>query len=104
MPCEVCVSRDIVAQCRADADEGDRCRADVARGYLRLELCDSTSADCVRRLRAVEAQLEDAERRIAQLRAADAAAPSSTRVFLYGGAAGVVVTLAAILVVTLVAD
>lgn len=104
VPCEVCVSRDIVSQCRADADEGERCRADVARAYLRLELCDSTSADCARRLRDVEARLAAAERAATTQRAVDAARPSSTRVFLYGTAAGVVATLAALLVVVIVAD
>lgn len=104
VPCEVCVSRDIVAQCRADADEGERCRADVARAYLRLELCDATNADCARRARDLEARLAAAERAAASLRAADAAKPSSTRVFLYGTAAGVVATLAAVLVVMLAVD
>lgn len=93
----------MVAQCAADAREGDRCRADVARAYLRLEVSDATAADCVRRAQALEAELTAARALAAQAALKDER-PSTARVFTYGAATGVVATLVTILVIALATD
>lgn len=99
VPCEVCVSKAVVSQCAQDAREGDYCRADVNRAYLRLEVCDTMTRDCVTRVRELEK-----ERDAARAEAAKNSKPVPARVFFYGAGTGVVVTLAAILVIFAVAD
>jgi len=90
VPCEVCVSRQVVSQCAQDAHEADACRQDVRRALMRVELADANA-------REHKAALDKANAELEQYRAKT----PPTTAFVYGFGAGVGATLLTITIIVL---